>query len=322
MFKRILVPLDGSKLAECTLPHLNAICRLGDPEVKIIRVLEPPDTPGRSQMIDPVDWQIRKAEADSYLTSLAGGLQEASMRVTAQLYEGRSAEQIIEIAHGWNADLILMSSHGQSGISPWNVSSIVQRVIFRARRSIMIIRAYQPLMTDQIDLTYQKIFLPMDGSQRAEMTLSVVEALYNVHKSMLLIAHIVEQPQLPRRTPPSQDDLQLVETLTERNRKEADTYLAELKARLLTRGCTNVNTILEVSTKVARSLHRIADENIIDLTVLSAHGYSGDTHWPFGSVVSGFINYGSSALLILQDLPVDRIEQTYAEIAARETDHH
>jgi nucleotide-binding universal stress UspA family protein len=318
MFKRILIPLDGSKLAECTLPHFAALSQLGDPEGKLIRILEPPDSQGRQNIIDPVDWQLRKVEAENYLNDLAVRLQNAGLRVTAQISEGRSAEHIIGSAHEWDADLILMSSHGQSGISPWNVSSIVQQVIFRVRRSFMIVRAYQPQYADLLGLQYKKIFLPLDGSQRAEMTLSLAETLNCVHQGILLIAHIVDQPGLPRRTPPSQEDIQLVETLTERNRIEADSYLAELKTRLMARGCANVNTILEISPRVARTLHRIADENSIDLTVLSAHGYTGDTHWPFGSVVSGFITYGSSALLILQDLPVDRIEQTYAEIAARE----
>ena len=80
-------------------------------------------------MIDPVDWQIRKAEAESYLSEIASRLQDAGLRVSIQLYDGRPAEQIIEAAHAWDADLILMSSHGQSGISPWNVSSVVQQVI-------------------------------------------------------------------------------------------------------------------------------------------------------------------------------------------------
>ena len=315
MFKRILLPLDSSKLAECVLPHLVAIARICEPEVQLLRVLEPFGVTARMRMIDPVDWQIRKAEAESYISDIADRLKNAGLRVSTQLYDGRPAEQIIEVAHSWDADLIMMSSHGQSGISPWNVSSVVQQVILRAHRSFMIIRAYQPLAAELTGLRYHKIFLPLDGSQRAEMTLTVAEALARAHNSEILVAHIVRQPELPRRTSASQEDMLLVNQLTERNRAEAIKYLEDLKSRI----DIPIQTKLEVSPSVSRTLHQIAEENDVDLTILSAHGYSGDTRWPYGSVGLGFIVYGSTPLLILQDLPTNQIEPTQAEIAARET---
>jgi nucleotide-binding universal stress UspA family protein len=318
MFKRILVPLDSSNLAECVLPHLVAIARVCEPEVQLLRVSEPSGVTARLRMVDPVEWQIRKAEAKSYLTGVADRLQATGLQVSTQLYDGRPAEQIIEAADAWKADLILMSSHGLSGISPWNVSSVVQQVIHRARRSIMIVRAYQPVTPDLTGLRYQKIFLPLDGSQRAEMTLTLAESLANAYGSEILAAHVVRQPELPCRATASQEDLQLVNELTERNRAEALKYLEELKSRM----GVPIQTRLEVSPSVSRSLHQIAEENGIDLTVISAHGYSGETLWPYGSVGLGFIVYGITPLLILQDLPTNRIELSRAEIAARETGGH
>ena len=318
MFKRILLPLDSSRLAECVLPHLVAIAQICDPEVQLLRVLEPFGVTARMRLIDPVDWQIRKAEAESYLSGIAERLQNAGLRVSTQVYDGRPAEQIIEVGHSWNADLIMMSSHGQSGISPWNVSSVVQQVILRAHRSLMIIRAYQPVTAELAGLRYHKIFLPLDGSQRAEMSLAFAESLARTHKCEILAAHIVRQPELPRMTSASQEDLLLVSQLTERNQAEAIKYLEDLRSRI---GVT-IQTRLEVSPSISRSLHQMAEENDVDLTIISAHGYSGDTRWPFGSVGLGFIVYGSTPLLILQDLPTNRIEPTRAELAARERGGH
>jgi nucleotide-binding universal stress UspA family protein len=315
MFKRILLPLDGSSLAECVLPHLVAIAQICKPEVQLLRVSEPFGVTARLRMIDPVDWETRKAESESYLSDIAARLQDTGLRVSTHLYDGRPAEQIIEVAHSWNADLILMSSHGQSGLSPWNVSSVVQQVILRAHRSIMIIRAYQPTTADLKGLHYRKIFLPLDGSQRAEMPLKLAESLARAQSSEVLAAYVVRQPELPRRTSASREDLLLVNQLTERNRTEALKYLEDLKSRM----DIPLETKLEVSPSISRSLHQIADENAVDLTIVSAHGYSGDTRWPFGSVGLGFIVYGSTPLLILQDLPANEIEPTQAEIAARET---
>ncbi len=318
MFKRILLPLDGSKLAECVLAHLVAIAGVSDSDVRLLRVLEPSLGSMRMQLIDPVDWQIRKAEAVSYLGGLAARLQDADLHVSTEIREGKPAEQIIESARSWSADLILMSSHGQSGLSPWNVSSVVQHVILHSHCSVMIVRAYLPAGAEMTGLKYHKIFLPLDGSQRAEMPISFAEALVRKYGSELLVAHVVQEPELPRRTHPSQEDLLLVRQLTQRNREEAIIYLENLRSRL----SAPIEAKLETSPKVSQSLHRIAEENQVDLTILSAHGSASDAHWPYGTVVVSFIVFGSTPLLILQDLPFDRLEPTKAEIAAREKGTH
>jgi nucleotide-binding universal stress UspA family protein len=318
MFKRILLPLDSSKLAECVLPHLVAVSKICEPEVKLLRVLEPFGVTDRMRVIDPVDWQTRKAEAESYLFDIAERIKKAGLLVSRQLVDGRPAEQIIDTAHSWDADLIIMSSHGQSGLSPWNVSSIVQQVILRSHRSLMIIRAYQSVTEELTGLQYHRIFLPLDGSQRAEMPLALAESLANAHNSEILAAHVVRQPELPRRTSASQEDLALANRLTERNRAEALKYLEDLKSRI----DLTMQTKLEVSPSISRALHQIAEQNDVDLTILCAHGYSGDTRWPYGSVGLGFIVYGNSPLLILQDLPINEIEPTLAEMVAREAEGH
>ncbi len=314
MFDRILVPLDGSQLAECVLPHLLAIARPGNSQVFLLRVLEPLINPGRPRAIDPVDWQIRKSEAEVYLDSLAEQLRKYDLQVSCQMQEGRPAENIIEYARQMDTDLILISSHGMSGISAWNVSSVVQQVIARVHRSVMIVRAYQASCDIKQQISYKKIFVPLDGSPRAEVSLQVARSLASQAGGSLLLAHVVRRPELPRRTPPSQEDLQLVSRLTERNHEEAKQYLDELRQRL----GGQAQVVLEVSEKVASTLHQIAEQQEVDLVILSAHGYSGETRWPYGSVVVSFIAYGSTPMIVLQDLPADRIEPTRAEIAARQ----
>jgi nucleotide-binding universal stress UspA family protein len=66
------------------------------------------------------------------------------------------------------------------------------------------------------------------------------------------------------------------------------------------------------------SLHRLAEQEDFQLTILSAHGYSGESRWPFGSLVINFLAYGSTPLLVVQDMTSERIEPTMAEIVSRE----
>jgi nucleotide-binding universal stress UspA family protein len=314
MFDKLLVPLDGSSLAECVLPHAAKIARASDSQIYFLRVLDPISAATRPRSVDPFDWQVRKAEAESYLKNVASRFDDIGLRSNTVILEGKAAENIIDFAHTNGINLIIMSSHGQSGISGWNVSSVVQKVILRAQTSIMIVRAYQHNPQSIEDFEYQRILLPLDGSQRAEYVLPLATSIAGSGKTEIIIAHIVKKPEMPRRTPLSQDDMALINELTERNRVEASKYIEDLESRF---DC-EVDTRLMVSDHVGSSLHQIVEQDDVDLVILSAHGYSGESRWPYGRTVVSFIAYGTTPLLVVQDLPSDRIEPTQAELAAQE----
>jgi nucleotide-binding universal stress UspA family protein len=210
--------------------------------------------------------------------------------------------------------LIVLSSHGRSGLSGWNVSSVVQRILWRARLSILLVPAYQPASSELTGLRYGRILVPLDGSQRAECVLPLVMALAREQGSQVLLAHVVRRPELPRRAPASREDQALADQITERNRLEAAKYLEELQSRLP----VSVSTRLLVSEHVAATLHLLAAQEKVDLLAISAHGYSGGTQWPYGSLAISFIAYGSSPLLIVQDLGPEEIGPTVAELAVGE----
>jgi len=315
MFNRLLVPLDRSALAECVLPHVSAIAKAFDASILLLTVLEAGESDEKQPSIDPLDWQIRKAEAEAYLQKIARQMQDAGLRVEAQVLEGKAEERIIEFAENQDINLIVLSSHGRSGLSGWNVSSVVQKIILRAYTSMMIVRAYQPIKSDPIDLKYRRLMVPVDGSQRAETVLPVASSLAAFYEADLFVVHVVRRPEMPRRrTPLTPEDIGLAERLTERNKNEASKYLEEIRSRVP----ANVQTRLEISNRVNATLHEIAKQEDIDMVLLSAHGYSGESKWPYGSVVISFISYGTTPLLIVQDIPRDQLRETDAEIAARD----
>lgn len=310
----ILIPLDGSSLAENVLPHLIALVRGSEVQASVVRALEQGSAATLSRPPDPFDWQLRKAEAEAYLQSISSRLLNAGLPASVKLLEGKAAECVIRYAIEENVDLILLSSHGQSGISGWNVSSIVQKIIFRAHTSFMIVRAYQPVSAGLTDLSYKRILIPLDGSQRAENVLPTATTLAKAHDALLIIAHVVRQPEMPRRTLPSQEDAELASKLTERNRAESDRYLSELTSRFDVKN----ETRLVINPNISTALHELVENEQIDLVVMNAHGYTGGSQWPFGSVATNFIAYGTTPLMVIQDIPRDRIEPTRAEIMSRE----
>jgi len=314
MFSRILLPMDHSSLAECVLPHTVAVTRAFESQVTLLHVLDVGNRASWRRAVDPLNWQIRKAEAETYLNDLTLRLQKAGLPTEKRIQEGQAAEQVVEFARNNDFHLIILSSHGQSGLSGWNVSSVVQKIILRAHTSMMIVRAYQPASTDVTGLRYRRLLLPMDGSQRAECVLPVASALARAHVARIFLAHVIQRPAMPRRTLPTREDVELADRIVERNRAEATRYLDELQSRL----SGKVEVRMLVSDQAAMALHELADQEKIDLILLSAHGYSAVTRWPYGSVVSSFITYGTAPLLIVQDVPQGKLEPTGAEVAARE----
>ncbi|MEA3398056.1 MAG: universal stress protein [Chloroflexota bacterium] len=318
MFDHILVPLDGSPLAECVLPHTVALARAFGARVTLLQVSERVHTADQTRSIDPLGWHIRKAEAGTYLDGLATRLQEAGLRAEKALLEGRVAERIIGFARDQNVGLILLSSHGQSGLSEWNVSGIVQKIILRAYMPTMIVRAYQPVTSDLKGLHYRRLLVPLDGSQRAECVLPLATTLARFHGSQLLLVHAVHRPEMPRRAHPTQEDVDLANRIIERNRLEATRYLKQLRCQL----DVDVRTHLFISDNAAATLHDLVEQADVDLVVLSAHGYSGGHKWPYGSMSLNFIAYGTTPLLIVQDLSQDEVERTRVEMATREYKGH
>ena len=314
MFSPILVPLDGSSLAESVLPHVKALAQLNDSQVILVRVLDQYEGCDDSESVDPLDWQIRKAEAWTYLEQVATRLVEAGLQVQIEILEGNAAERIVEYVQLNDISLIVLSSHGQSGLTGWNVSSVVQKVILRARISMMIVRAYVPQSTPLDDIRYHRILVPLDGSQRAESVLPHATAVARSQDTQVLITHIVRRSEMPRRTPLPIEDIELIERITERNRAEAEKYLDELKSRL----DVNIETRLLIDPSVSSALHELIEKEQIDIVYMTAHGFTGDTRRPFGSTVVSFIAYGTTPLLIFQDLRKDRILLTKAELAAKE----
>ena len=305
MFDPILVPLDGSQLAECVLPHSVAIASPFDAEITLLRMLEKNQAGTSAQLFDLLNWQINKTKATLYLEKTRSRLEEAKIRARAAVLEGLVAEGITEYAQGQGMKLIILSSHGHSGLSKWGISSTAQKIILSASTSLLIVRAYQhdiqagTLSTIPV---YQRILVPLDGSQRAENVLPIITQLAHYHKSQIHLVHVVQTPEMARQMPPVREDIDLSNRVVARNQEEAGHYLEQMKVRSILEGIA-VQTHLLTSDNAAVALHQLAEQEHIDMVALSAHGYSGNQQWPYGGMVNNFILYGKVPLLIVQDLP-------------------
>jgi nucleotide-binding universal stress UspA family protein len=298
MFNRILLPLDRSALAECVVPHAVAIARAFSSQVALLHVLETfREARGRRAM-DPLHWEIRKAEARAYLQGLERRLQAEGVPSEAHILEGSAAQQVIGFSDATAAQLIILSSHGQSGLSDWGVSGVVRKITLRAQTSVMIVRAAKIAEPNPAGLRYRRILVPMDGTQRAESILPAAAALAGAHSAQIVLAHIVRKPDVPRRTLPSREDAGLADRLAEHNQADAVQYLDQLRSRL----AGSVEARVLVSDHPAAALQELVEKESADLVLLSAHGGSSRGRRLDGDMVSHLMAYGTTPLVILQEL--------------------
>ncbi len=313
MLNHLLLPLDGSELAECVLPHAAALAQAFGAHLTMLRVLEKSDAPGSTHVIDPVNWHISKAEAHAYLEKIAGRLNALGVINHTHLVEGPAAKSVIDYAHDTDTDLVLLSSHGRSGLSGWNVSSVVQKIVLRIYRPVMVVRAYQPIAAELNTFRYKRLMVPLDGTPRAECVLPWASQLAAQHAAQLILVHVVRQPDMPRHTPLTIEEQALLDQIIDCNRTEGFKYLQQIKAHLP----GSIDTRLLVGQCVASALHEFAEQQQIDLVLLSAHCYSSDIHWPYGSEVVSLLAYGNTPLLIMPDMPPETLEHSKAEAATR-----
>jgi nucleotide-binding universal stress UspA family protein len=299
---KIVVLLDGSPLAQSVLPHTSALAQNFGAEVILLQVLEPKDKIDTGRL-DMVDWHLRKMEAQSFLDAVSRKLEGEKLHPKTVLLEGSAAKRIIEYIDETDPDLIMLSSHGQSGLSPWNVSSVAQKIIHRACKSFMLVRAYQQQSEQAGKASYRRIVVPLDGSKRAECVLPYATRLAAVENAEVVLVHALAPPDIMQRHTLTAEEREAVEQLSRRNEAEAERYLSQVAAQIEPKTITHPLP----GSNAAHALLEFVNNNEVDLVVMSAHGYSSQTMRPYGSVVSSFIDYSSTALLLIQDLPSEQI---------------
>jgi len=143
MYKKILVPLDGSELAKRGLEEAEKLAKFFEAEIVLFQVVPFMPIYGSPELVTPLIVDEKQKEAvDKYLATLAEELKKRGFRVTFMVKTGQQvAAEIIDFAKEVGADLIVMSTHGRSGITRWVLGSTAHKVIIRAETPILLVRS-------------------------------------------------------------------------------------------------------------------------------------------------------------------------------------
>lgn len=305
--RRILVCLDRSTFSEACVPFAVSLAKTFGGQLTLVHVMKPYGKHSGPPMHDALSWEISRQETQGYLERFAKEAEQALRHpVEVKLEQGHPAERIIDLAHEIGADVTVLGSHGEGGITPWALGSTVQQVLAVARNSVLIAHSSSP--TGLAEVKPRRILLPLDGSLRSESVLPVAAQIASVHGGQMLLVHVVQEP-LPTELLQAADGLELAQALAARLESAANRYLERLRERLVHDG-TPAQTRVVRHPNERQCLVEISKQERADLILLSAHGAACDPARSFGSVTTYLLTHSIVPLLVIQDLPEGELQRT------------
>lgn len=287
MYSKILVPLDGSKLAEQILPFVRWIAEPHGVPVEFLTVTDPDAR--------PPFWPPQVGE--DYLKKVSANYLSVSECVTSVVNSGEPADVIIDRAKSDPGCLVAMATHGLSGIRRWLLGSIASKVVQTAVNPLLLIRPVQNA-TPPTDVRIQTLFVPLDGSSLAEKVLPHVSMLA---KKLKLNVHLMQVYTLPKTAYIVAEGMvdQGPALFREAMRKETESYLADKAEQLRSEGLEHVLTSAlegDAASEIIDVARRTAD----NLLAMSTHGRSGVRRWVLGSVAEKVIHHSGDPVLMVR----------------------
>ncbi len=145
MYNKILVPLDGSTQAECVIMHLEAIARTGVKEIELISVIEPVEIPTRGKIALSEDnlkkiTSEAKKDTHKYLEQVAARLTRSGIKVHPIILTGKPPESLIDYIDSNDVDLVIMATHGRSGLNRLFWGSVAEKVVRAVNAPVLLIK--------------------------------------------------------------------------------------------------------------------------------------------------------------------------------------
>jgi nucleotide-binding universal stress UspA family protein len=274
MFERILVPLDGSALAEAVLTPLAPLARRTGALLLPLRVYRADVS---SRMDSSALTLDRRQEAEAYIARMEDYLAADGLESRGLVRFGDAAETILDTAEEENASLIALSTHGRSGLSRWVYGSVAEKVLRASRRPVLVVRSFVAASATPVTKPFGTILLPTDGSACAESVVPAVAALARRFGSRVVVLRVLEE---------------------DGERETAADAVQSVTARLAAEGVDGV-----VALKRGDPAGQILDAcptYDVDLLAMGTHGRTGPSRWIFGSVTEKVLRAAPIPLLVVR----------------------
>jgi nucleotide-binding universal stress UspA family protein len=285
MFERLLVPLDGSDVAEMVLPYVNAIASAFGKEVVLVTAAEAGQL-GKSPLFESYLQTTAK--------SLKVGVGKTELKITAKVLNGKTAEAIVKFSQEMNADLLIIASHGGSAGSPLQLGNVASRILASSSKPVLLITR-KPDEQIAGGVHIKRIMVPLDGSKMSSDALNTVAPMAQALKAEVVLFQAVEpvryvpgfETMAPNIVLPSDDEI----------KKSAAKYLGEVAAPLKQNGISVSNVV--ISDAPAEAILDYSEKGNIDVIAMTTHGFSGIKRWVFGSTTEKVLQASNKPVLVI-----------------------
>lgn len=283
MIGTVIVPLDGSELAAQVLPYAQAIAEKSNVPLQLVWVV-PEDGPASA-----------KEEAQTYLRQQADAI---GARAQISVRMGHPAEQIVNAADEAKSPLIVMATHGRSGLSRLFSGSVAEHVVSESGAPVFLIRHETK---DRQDGLVHTIAVPLDGSVYAEAALPYAKELARDFDAELLLVRVAETSQVYSMMSPEPvgaASAEAINEVTEQLVSETREYLETTAAALRAEGFNVKTEALEGFP--ADQLMALERQLAVNVIVMATHGRSGLGRIVFGSVADRILKNGTTPILMIK----------------------
>jgi nucleotide-binding universal stress UspA family protein len=288
---KVLIPLDGSRLAEHALAFLPALSHFGELKVTLVSVTDFPE-----DLLEVVATEEREREHNllsTYLREIAGDLEKhLDAQVRCETVRGPAATRILEEAKETSPDLLIISTHGRSGIARWRRGAVADKVIRGAQCPVLIVgpkamERGQWLEAEAVP-PFRHILVPLDGSDTAEAALPMAVKYAEQFASRLHLFQVM--PYVPLAA----GFWETSATLRDDVVASGEAYLSGVSARLAK---PDIATAVSIGAP-ANEIDAYIEANEVDLVVMTSHGRGGFARAALGSVTDRVIGAGPPVLVV------------------------
>lgn len=295
-FKTILVPLDGSELAEQALPLAERLATATGAELELVRVHVPPTAWDiyTDAMTGRPDAQDSVPAETAYLEEQAARLRAAGLRVTATMLQGEVAPAIARRMRAV-ADLVVMTTHGRGPFSRLWLGSVADGLLRMLEGPILLVRPAMEAWAVGLAPPYRRVLIPLDGTDGSEAALEPAIALGTPDVTEYVLVRVLNVP-VPALAVPV--PMAVESEPTELEEARASEKLETVAAVLRLRG-VKVRTCVEVSGSAAEGILAVAEREAPDLIAMATRGPGRVERMLLGSVADKVVRAAHEPVLVV-----------------------
>jgi nucleotide-binding universal stress UspA family protein len=296
MYTRMLIPLDGSKVAEQVLPYARFLARALSIPVELLQAADPEalallTDPEHSRYADTV-WADKINSGKTYLEATARSFQGA--RVQCSVEKGKAEDMVIDKAAADKNTLIVMATHGRSGIQRWLLGSVADKVLHGSPNHMFLVRATEQGNTGG-ETVLKTVVVPLDGSTVAEQVLPYI---IEVAKKMALKVIFMRTYALPSSVTGDEYGTYMEEMMNQIE-SEARDYLATKVNEAKEKGLSEVASVVKFGYG-AEEIITLARDTADNFVAMCTHGRSGVKRFALGSVTDRVVRHSGDPVLIIR----------------------